>query len=212
MQYLFDLHPNDDRVRELGRNDTALNKLIHRIEHVRIPVQQDGYIYLVRSLVAQQLSAKAAETIFLRFERLCGNVTPDAILTTSEEDMRSVGLSKNKSSYIRNVAEHVKEGALDFRKFSDMDDEEVVRLLTSLKGIGRWTAEMFLIFYLGRQDVLSYGDIGLQRAAEWLYASEESGGQPLLHRKQACWKPYSTIASLYLWEAINLGLVRTERI
>jgi DNA-3-methyladenine glycosylase II len=164
----------------------------------------------VRSLIGQQLSTKAAETIFLRLEQLCGKITPDVILATAEEDLRIVGLSKNKLGYIRNVAERVKEGALDFRKFGDMDDEEIVRLLTSIKGIGRWTAEMFLIFYLGRQDVVSFGDSGLNRAAEWLYASEGSGGQPQLHRKHVHWKPYSTIASLYLWEAINRSLVHDE--
>ncbi|GGD91355.1 DNA-3-methyladenine glycosylase family protein [Paenibacillus nasutitermitis] len=106
------------------------------------------------------------------------------------------------------VAERVREGFLDFQAFGGMDDEEVVRLLTSIKGVGRWTAEMFLIFYLGRQDVLSFGDRGLNRAAEWLYASEDSGGQSQLHRKHAQWKPYSTLVSLYLWEAINMGLVQ----
>ncbi|TNJ63604.1 DNA-3-methyladenine glycosylase 2 family protein [Paenibacillus hemerocallicola] len=210
LQYLFDIHPNHNYVRELCNNDSLLNKLINRIGYIRIPVQQDGFQYLVRSLIGQQLSTKAAETIFLRLEQLCGKITPDVILATAEEDLRIVGLSKNKLGYIRNVAERAKEGALDFRKVGDMDDEEIVRLLTSIKGIGRWTAEMFLIFYLGRQDVVSFGDSGLNRAAEWLYASEGSGGQPQLHRKHVHWKPYSTIASLYLWEAINRSLVHDE--
>ncbi|UUZ94840.1 DNA-3-methyladenine glycosylase [Paenibacillus sp. P25] len=210
MQYLFDIDPNHSYVRELGNNDMLLNKLIVQIGHIRIPAQQDGFKYLVRSLIGQQLSTKAAETIFLRLVQLCGTITPDAILSTSEEDLRSVGLSKNKLSYIRNVAEHVKEGVLDFRKLGDMDDEEIIRLLTSIKGIGRWTSEMFLIFYLGRQDVLSFGDSGLKRAAEWLYASEKSSSQSQLHRKHPHWRPYSTIVSLYLWEAINRGLVQNK--
>jgi DNA-3-methyladenine glycosylase II len=211
LQYLFDIHPNHGCVRELCNNDSLLDKLINRIGYIRIPVQQDGFNYLARSLIGQQLSTKAAETIFLRVEQICGIITPDTFLAASEESLRSAGLSKNKLSYIRNVAERVKEESLDFQALGNMDDEEVVCLLTSIKGIGRWTAEMFLIFYLGRQDVLSFGDSGLNRAAKWLYATEESGGgQSQLHRKHLEWKPYSTIVSLYLWEAINVGLVQTE--
>lgn len=97
---------------------------------------------------------------------------------------------------------------LHYESLANMDDEEVVRRLTLVKGIGRWTAEMFLIFYLGREDVLSFGDHGLNRASEWLYGGEARDGHSPLRRKQAVWKPYSTIASLYLWEAIHAGFVQ----
>ncbi|WP_377516949.1 DNA-3-methyladenine glycosylase family protein [Paenibacillus allorhizosphaerae] len=210
MQYLFDIHPNNRCVRELCENDPLLDKLINWIGHIRIPGQQDGFTYLTRSLVGQQLSAKAAETIFRRVELICGTITPDTIIATKEELLRSAGLSKNKLSYIRNVAERAKQDLVDFQVFGELDDEEVVRILTSIKGIGRWTAEMFLIFYLGRQDVISFGDRGLHRAAEWLYATEESDGKSQLQRKHVEWKPYSTIVSLYLWEAINIGLLQAE--
>jgi DNA-3-methyladenine glycosylase II len=208
LQYLFNIHPSDSYVRELCKDDLLLDELINRIGHIHIPVQQDGFTYLARTLIGQQLSVKAARTIFLRIEDICGTITPDTILAATEESLRSAGLSKNKLSYIRNVAEQVKKGALNFQEFADMDDEEVVRLLTSVKGIGRWTAEMFLIFYLGRQDVISFGDNGLNRASEWLYATEESDGHSQLYRKHLDWKPYSTIVSLYLWQAINVGLVQ----
>ncbi|WP_169088680.1 DNA-3-methyladenine glycosylase family protein [Paenibacillus sp. PL91] len=210
MQYLFDIHPNNRCVRELCENDPLLDRLVNRIGHIRISSQQDGFTYLTRSLVGQQLSAKAAETIFRRVELVCGTITPDTIIVTKEELLRSAGLSKNKLSYIRNVAEWAKEGMLDFQVFDELDDEEVVRLLTSIKGVGQWTAEMFLIFYLGRQDVISFGDRGLNRAADWLYATEESDGTSQLQRKHVEWKPYSSIVSLYLWEAINTGLIQTE--
>ncbi|MFC0391668.1 DNA-3-methyladenine glycosylase family protein [Paenibacillus mendelii] len=210
MQYIFDIHPYSHGVRNLCNNDPLLDKLINRIGNIRIPVQQDGFIYLVRSLIGQQLSSKAAGTIFRRVEQLCGTITPDTLLAASEESLRSAGLSKNKLSYVRNIAEWVREGSIDFSAFRDMDDEEVIHLLVSINGIGRWTAEMFLIFYLGRQDVLSFGDRGLNRAAEWLYASEENDSKSQLQRKHVEWKPYSSIASLYLWEAVNIGLVHTE--
>ncbi|CAG7608312.1 hypothetical protein PAESOLCIP111_01049 [Paenibacillus solanacearum] len=208
MRYLFDIHPNHHCMRGFCKNDPLLDKLVARIGHIRMEGQQDGFTYLTKSLVGQQLSVKAAATIFHRVERICGTITPDSVIAADEEHLRSAGLSRNKLSYIRNVAERVKEGLLDFQTFGGLEDEEVIRLLTSVKGIGRWTAEMFLIFYLGRQDVLSFGDRGLQRAAEWLYASEESDGTAPLQRKHHEWKPYRSIVSLYLWEAINIGLVQ----
>ncbi|WP_193556230.1 DNA-3-methyladenine glycosylase family protein [Paenibacillus ginsengarvi] len=208
--HLFDIGPNDRCARELCKSDPQLDKLINRVGPIRVPGGQDGFIYLTRSLVGQQLSGKAAETIFRRVEQVCGTITPETVLAAEEEQLRAAGLSRNKLGYIRNVAERVQAGLLDFQSFGGLDDEEVVRLLTSVKGIGRWTAEMFLIFYLGREDVLSFGDRGLQRAAEWLYAAEENDGKSLLQRKHAEWKPYSTIVSLYLWEAVNTGLIQTE--
>lgn len=208
MEYLFNIHPNHGDVRDLCKDDPLLNELINRIGHIRIPVQHDGFTYLARTLIGQQLSVKAAATIFQRIERLCGMITPDSFLAVSEESLRSAGLSKNKLGYIRNVAEQTKEGVLNFQAFADMEDEEVVRLLTSVKGIGRWTAEMFLIFYLGRQNVMSFGDRGLNRASEWLYATENGSGSSPLHRKHLDWKPYNSLVSLYLWEAINMGLVQ----
>jgi len=211
-KYIFDVHPDTRYLRNLCKNDPLLDKLISRVGPIRIPGQRDGFTYLTRSLIGQQLSGKAAETIFRRVELACGTITPDTVLATKEELLRAAGLSKNKLSYIRSVAERAKEGLLKFQTFGEMDDEEVVRALTSIKGIGRWTAEMFLIFYLGRPDVLSFGDRGLQRAAEWLYAAETSDGITQLQRKHAEWKPYSTIVSLYLWEAINSGLVHQETI
>jgi len=212
MPYLFDIHPDDRCVRELCKNDPLLDKLVNRVGHIRIPRgRHDGFAYLTRSLIGQQLSIKAAETIFNRVEWVCGTITPDTVLAAKEELLRSAGVSGNKLGYIRNAAERAQEGFLDFQAFGEMDDEEVVRLLTSIKGIGRWTAEMLLIFYLGRQNVLSYGDSGLNRAAEWLYSSEDSDGPSPLHRKHAEWKPYCTIVSLYLWEAVNIGLVQPDR-
>jgi DNA-3-methyladenine glycosylase II len=208
LEYLFNIHPNHGHVQGLCKDDPLLNELINRIGHIRVPVQPDGFTYLARTLIGQQLSVKAAGTIFQRIERLCGGITPDSFLSVAEESLRSAGLSKNKLGYIRNAAEQTKEGVLNFQAFADMEDEEVVRLLTSVKGIGRWTAEMFLIFYLGRQDVISFGDRGLNRAAEWLYATENSSGSSPLLRKHLDWKPYNTLVSLYLWEAINVGLVQ----
>ncbi|GAA0834894.1 hypothetical protein GCM10008915_20180 [Bifidobacterium pullorum subsp. gallinarum] len=209
LQYLFDVHPDHPHVRQLCMADPLLGELVQRIGHIQVPYEPDGFTYITRTLIGQQLSIKAARTIFLRVEQVCGTITADAILAAAEDSLRSAGLSRNKLGYIRNAAEQTKLGALHFPSLADLDDDEVVRQLTLVKGIGRWTAEMFLIFHLGRQDVLSFGDHGLKRASEWLYAAEANEGRSPLHRKQAEWKPYSTIASLYLWEAINAGLVQS---
>lgn len=209
MPYLFDVHPNHGDVRELCKDDPLLNELVHRIGRVQIPCQPDGFTYIARTLIGQQLSVKAAGTIFLKVEQICGTITPDTIMTASVESLRSAGLSRNKTSYLLKLAEQSKQGALDFEPLANMDDDEVIRRLTLVKGIGRWTAEMFLIFYFGRKNILSFGDYGLNRASAWLYATETKDGDPLLRRKHEDWKPYSTIASLYLWEAINVGLVQS---
>lgn len=210
MTYVFEVDPDSRYARELRENDPLLDRLIRRIGPLRIAGERDGFIYLTRSLVGQQLSGKAAATIFRRVELVCGTIAPDTVLAADEEALRAAGLSRNKLGYIRNVAERVKAGDLDFQAFGELEDEEVVRSLTSIKGIGRWTAEMFLIFYLGRPDVLSLGDRGLQRAAEWLYAADKGDGLAHLQSRHAQWKPYSSIVSLYLWEALNSGLIAEE--
>ncbi|GGH20397.1 DNA-3-methyladenine glycosylase family protein [Paenibacillus segetis] len=209
MLYLFDVHPNHRDVRELCKDDPILEELVHRIGRIQIPRQSDGFTYIVRTLVGQQLSIKAAATIYQRLEQICGTITPDTVLTASEESLRSAGLSRNKLSYLLNLAEQTKLGALNFELLANMNDEEVIRQLTLIKGVGRWTAEMFLIFYFGRANILSFGDLGLKRASEWLYAEETSDGPSVLQRKQEVWGPHSTIASLYLWEAINIGLLQS---
>jgi DNA-3-methyladenine glycosylase II len=128
------------------------------------------------------------------------------MLDLSEEELRGVGLSRGKVAYVKDLARNVVEGKLTLHKLEEQTDEEIILGLTAVKGIGRWTAEMFLIFSLGRPDVFSCGDLGLKRALCWLYKREEASAA-FLKECASRWSPNGTVASLYLWEAINRGYV-----
>ncbi|MFX3635689.1 MAG: DNA-3-methyladenine glycosylase [Candidatus Pristimantibacillus sp.] len=207
MDYLFELSSNEPRVRQLCLVDHQFAGLVDTIGQITVTIRGDAFHYLVKSLIGQQLSVKAADTICRRVEQSCGDFSPETMLSASEENLRSAGVSRPKINYIKNLAELVLRNELDFISIKDLDNEEVIAVLTEVKGIGRWTAEMFLIFFLGREDVLSLGDAGLRRAANWLYGAEGGLGPAYLEIQSPNWKPYRTIASLYLWEAINLGHV-----
>lgn len=160
------------------------------------------FVDLARSIAGQQLSVKAASTIWERIkEFLNEEITPVKLLAARDEDLRQAGLSRQKIKYIKNLAQAVKDGTVQLDKMKDLADEEVIAQMTTVKGIGRWTAEMFLIFSLARPDVFSFGDVGLYNAMIKLY------GEPLTKIKQEeiveRWKPYRTYASLLLWESLD---------
>ncbi|MEF3301970.1 DNA-3-methyladenine glycosylase family protein [Paenibacillus sp. GYB003] len=209
MELLYELGPAEPRVRRLGEADPQLARLARLIGPLTVSKPDNAFAFLAKSLIGQQLSVKAAATICGRVGQLCGELAPEAILAVSDEALRGAGVSAPKIRYMKGLARHVLDDGLDFARLAGLDDEEVVGVLTKVTGIGRWTAEMFLIFSLGREDVLSLGDAGLRRAASWLYAEEREpqGGSPALERRSERWRPYRTIASLYLWEAINAGHV-----
>jgi len=159
---------------------------------------------LLLNIVGQQLSAKAANAIWNRFMGLInGKLSPEMVLLLDDEKLRGAGLSRNKAAYIKNIAQAVADGSLTLDKFDDMADTEIVGQLTAIKGIGEWTAEMFLIFSLGRMDVFSKGDGGLARAINNLYGS----GTALSVKERLAiaevWKPFRSIAGLYLWRSLD---------
>jgi DNA-3-methyladenine glycosylase II len=207
MRFLFQLDPNEPRVRQLCLTDGRFAHLAERIGELTVPAREDVFETLAKSLIGQQLSVKAAETICRRVEEKCGGFSPESILSISEEHLREAGVSRPKIGYIKGLAHLVKQQELDFESLKALHDDGVVEALTKVKGIGRWTAEMFLIFFLGREDVLSLGDAGLRRAVCWLYEEDAKNGAGILEIHSEKWKPYRSIASLYLWEAINRGHV-----
>lgn len=208
MTPLFDLHPNESRVRMLCSADPTFAILVERIGSLVVPKREQVFRFLAGSLIGQQLSVKAAATIISRVEQLCGDITPGSILSVSEEDLRKAGVSRPKIGYMKGLADLVARQELDFGSLHDLADDEVIHSLTKVKGIGRWTAEMFLIFFLGREDVLSLGDAGLRRAVCWLYEEGIKAGHGVLEIHSEKWRPYRTVASLYLWEAVNRGHVQ----
>jgi len=184
--------------------DKKLKKLLAGHEDFRLSRQKDIVYYLVASIMSQQLSSKAAATIRQRFLDLYkGRVPlPEEIIATPVEVMRSVGLSNAKASYVHNVAHFAIEQGFDHRKLRKMDDEEAIGYFTQIKGVGRWTAEMLLMFALGREDVFSPDDIGIQNAMIHLYkldSTDKKAFRSDLIRISQTWSPYRTYACLHLW-------------
>jgi DNA-3-methyladenine glycosylase II len=165
----------------------------------------DAYGALLRSIVGQQLSTKAARTIYERLAALYGGraPTPAELIDTDPDRLREVGLSRAKASYLRSLAEHVLSGELELERLTELPDEEVSAQLTAVKGLGQWTADMFLIFHLERPDVLPVGDLGIRRAVQIAYGLEELPGSGKLTELAEPWRPHRSLASLYLWSSLD---------
>lgn len=164
----------------------------------------DAYGALLRAIVGQQLSTKAARTIYLRVLDLFGGTTPtpEQLLEASEEDLRGCGLSGRKTEYVRDLARHVLSGELELDRLPDLDDEQVIEEIVAVRGLGRWTAEMFLLFHLQRPDVLSGGDLGIRKAIQIEYGLEEMPTPTQVLEIGEPWRPHRSLASLYLWESL----------
>ncbi len=190
----------------LRDSDRVLAPLIDRIGLIDLPLNPDLFGSLVAAIIAQQLSGAASDTINRRFRALFTAERPFVpvnVLALSEDEMRGVGLSGQKTSYIRDLAERVANGSLDLAALPHMDDEEVISRLLPVKGIGRWTAEMFLIFSLGRLDVLPVDDLGLRTGVQRLWGLHHLPKRPDLVDLAEPWRPYRTVATLYLWRSLE---------
>jgi DNA-3-methyladenine glycosylase II len=205
---------SDLRVIELCNSDPQIGKLIRIIGDIEIGLRKDYFKALTKSIISQQLSPKAAGTIYSRFEELLQkNITPSNLKEFNDEQLRSVGVSKQKSSYLHDLTNRILFGEIHLDEIEQMENEEVIKTLTSVKGIGKWTAEMFLIFSLGKMDVLPLDDVGLQRAVKWLYSLEkEKDIKSCFLEKARAWGKNTTIACLYLWESVNQNLIKVENI
>ncbi len=175
------------------------------VEERRRGRPDDAYGALVRSIVGQQLSTAAARTIYGRLTELFDHrpPTPEELLAADEETLRACGLSRRKVSYLRDLARHVLEGDLDLPSLRELPDDEVASRLVAVKGLGRWSADMFLMFYLGRADVLPVGDLGIRRAAERSYSLPAMPSPDELRALAEPWRPHRTLACLYLWQSLD---------
>jgi DNA-3-methyladenine glycosylase II len=164
----------------------------------------DAYGALVRSIVGQQLSTKAARTIYERLIELFDGRTPTPaeLLEADPEDIRGAGLSRPKVAYLRDLAEHVEDGELELERLAELPDEEVSAQLTEVKGLGQWTADMFLLFHLNRPDVLPVGDLGVRNAARTVYGLEALPTPAELEAIAEPWRPYRSLGALYLWRSL----------
>jgi DNA-3-methyladenine glycosylase II len=196
-------------VRHLKRVDPVLARVIEAVGPCRIQQRTEGTHFeaLMRSIVYQQLSGKAAATILARVHALYPNATPTpaAILATSDEDLRAAGLSRQKIGYVRDLSSKVVSGELPLDAVHEMSDDELISHLVQVKGIGRWTAQMFLMFRLGRPDVLPELDLGIQNAIKRAYRKRTRPTPKQVKRIGAKWSPHSTVACWYLWRSLDNG-------
>lgn len=191
----------------LSQHDPYLEPLIAKYGLCTIRPHNNHYRELVGSIISQQLSVKAAAAIEKRFVGLWAGEfpTPEQILQKDVEEFRAAGLSYSKGSYIRDLAEHIVDGRLDLTKMDNLGNDQIVAKLTSVKGIGEWTAHMFLMFCMGRSDILPVGDLGIKNSMYGLYGLAEVPSPKQMHKiaDENHWHPYETIASWYIWKILD---------
>jgi DNA-3-methyladenine glycosylase II len=199
--------------KQLAASDPTMAALMERVGKIDLATRlsrrkeerpPDAYGALLRAIVGQQLSTKAARTIYGRVVDLFGGTTPspEQLLEADEADLRAAGLSGRKVEYIRDLASHVIEGELELDRLEQLEDAEVIEEIVAVRGLGVWTAEMFLMFHLERPDVLSGGDLGIRKAVQIEYGLEEMPPPAKVLEIGEPWRPHRSLASLYLWESL----------
>jgi DNA-3-methyladenine glycosylase II len=191
-------------IQHLKKADPVMASIIERAGPYRIQYREPVFTTLVRSIVYQQLSGKAALTIYNRLAAATGDpMTPEAILRLRPARMRTLGLSKQKLTYIRELARMTRDGAINFDHLPALEDDAIVEGLTKVKGVGVWTVHMFLIFALRRPDVLPTGDLGVRAAMKKAYNLADLPKPAEMERIAAPWRPYASVASWYLWRSLE---------
>jgi DNA-3-methyladenine glycosylase II len=195
-------------VNHLKKSDPVLSAIIARVGPCHMEFGPPEFHSLAEAIIYQQLNGKAAVTIFKRFAALAGEpLTPQGILKLSEAQMRSVGLSKQKASYLIDMAGRAVRGELEFSRLPDMTDDEVIKHLTQVKGVGVWTAHMFLMFTLRRPNVLPTGDYGVQVAMKKHYKKRNLPKPEQMEKIAKPWEPYRSVACWYLWKSLDIKTV-----
>lgn len=205
----INLSTRSKSVRYLCSADERLAKAIRAVGKFSYAREEDPYAFLVHEIIEQMLSIAVGEKIYSRLEGLCGGIKPENVVKLTEDELRSVGMSVRKSAYILNMTEAVMNGSLNFKKLERLNDDEVMKTLRSIKGIGPWTAKMYLIFVLDRQDVLPIEDLTFMQALKWL-CGEEDMTAAAAKARCAVWSPYSSVAARYLYRAFDSGLTKTD--
>lgn len=181
-------------------------KQVGPIEDLQGDLPKNYFFRICKEIVGQQLSSKAGHAIFARFKNVFpqGIVYPEAVVAASHEVLRDSGISHAKARYVRNLAESVVSGDLDFKNFRKLSNEQIIEKLTKVKGIGPWTSEMFLMFTMGREDVFSPGDLGLRKAIKKIYKFKKEPNKEQIEKIVSQWSPYKTYGCLALWQALDL--------
>ncbi len=193
----------NDATRELSGRDPVLRVLIRNHEGAYLQSRSDAFTTLARSIVGQQISVSAAESVWQKLLESVGALGPAAIVRMDPSKLRACGLSSNKSTHLIDLAEHFLDGSLDTTGWSDHDDEQLIAELTRVKGVGRWTEEMFLIFFMMRPDILPVDDVGLQRAMRLHYNSGKPLSKLKIRQIAGAWQLWRTVATWYLWRSLD---------
>lgn len=193
----------DEACKHLMRKDRVMKRLIPQFGDACLQSRGDAFTTLARSIVGQQISVKAAQTVWDRFAVLPRTLKPASVLKLKVDDMRAAGLSARKVEYLVDLALHFDSGAVHVDAWQGMDDEAIIAELVAIRGIGRWTAEMFLIFHLLRPDVLPLDDVGLINGISRNYFSGESVSRSDAREVAAAWAPYRSVATWYIWRSLD---------
>jgi DNA-3-methyladenine glycosylase II len=185
------------------KKDRVMKRLIPQFGEASLQSRGDAFVTLARSIVGQQVSVKAAQTVWDRFALLPRKITPANVLKLKVDDMRAAGLSARKVEYIVDLALHFDNGALHVKKWSEMTDDAIIEELVAIRGIGRWTAEMFLMFHLMRPNVLPLDDVGLINGISHNYFSGEAVSRSEAREVAAAWAPYCSVATWYIWRSLD---------
>ena len=197
----------DDACRHLSKRDRVMRKLIPQFGEGRLQSRGDAFTTLARSIVGQQISVKAAQSVWERFAALLPEAShrlkPASVLALATADARGAGLSARKVEYLFDLAQHFESGSVHVRQWQQMDDEAIIEELVAIRGIGRWTAEMFLIFHLMRPNVLPLDDLGLLKGISVNYFSGEPVSRAEARKVGEAWAPYRSVATWYLWRSLD---------
>jgi 3-methyladenine DNA glycosylase/8-oxoguanine DNA glycosylase len=204
-------HPKENHrkaINHLRKADPVLAAIIERVGPFRMQFGEPTFHALAEAILYQQLNGKAAATIMERFSKLAGDpLTPKGIFKLTDEQMRGAGLSRQKTSYLRDLAEKTQAGLLEFERLPELSEEEVIAHLTQVKGIGVWTAHMFLMFTLRRPDILPVGDYGVQAAMKKHYKKRKLPKPDVMMKIAKTWAPYRSMACWYLWKSLDVKTI-----
>ena len=210
MQNIITLDMNTPSVQYLCRKDKRMAKVISMVGTISYTPHNNPYSFLVHEIIEQMLSVKAGQKIYARLEALCdGDISPNRVAKLSDDEIRSIGTSKPKVTYICSITDAIICKELVFEELAEMSDAEVMMALTKIRGVGSWTAKMYLIFVLNRPDVLPWEDGAFLQSYRWMYKTDAISRKSV---EQKCrkWKPYSSIGARFLYRALDMGLTKSE--
>lgn len=210
MSKIITINTDSPSVQYLCQRDKRLAKVISMVGEITYEPYGDGYSFLVHEIIEQMLSIKAGAKIYDRLLTLChGCITPVCISRLSDEEIKSIGTANAKVGYIKGLTSAILAKEIDLSILPVLSDEDVIKQLTGLRGIGNWTAKMYLIFVLDRQDVLPYEDVAFLQSYKWVYKTDNLS-KTLIEKKCKKWSPYTSIAARYLYRALDMGLTKNE--